>query len=81
MFVSWQEFIHRPDNVGKPIMEVKRKYLMEQYIHQQNYYSYLNQLNWNAVAKGKSPQTTLAEELVTENEEALMTQGGDFIIV
>jgi hypothetical protein len=25
----WQHFVNRPDNVGRPIMEVKQKYLTE----------------------------------------------------
>ena len=38
----WQYFVTRPDNVGKPLMEVRDKYLHEQLLYE-NYMSFAQQ--------------------------------------
>ena len=35
----WQSYLNRPDNVGKPLMEVRDKYLQEQLLFE-NYMSF-----------------------------------------
>ena len=38
----WQSYLNRPDNIGKPLMEVKDKYLQEQLLFE-NYMSFIHQ--------------------------------------
>lgn len=82
----WQAFLKRPDNIGLSIIEAKQKYLQEQLLFEQQI-SYL-QL-WNSLSptapgagpggggrKKETPATTPAEELLTENNEVLLTEDG-----
>ena len=38
----WQSFVNRTDNVGKPLMEVRDKYLNEQLLYE-NYMNFTHQ--------------------------------------
>ncbi len=53
----WQYFVTRSDNVGKPLMEVRNKYLQEQLLFE-NYMSFIQQqqlMMSNASAGGGPP--------------------------
>lgn len=77
----WQYFINRSDNVGKPLMEVKQKYLKEQMLfEQQQYQMYMNWLQMQG--KGiPSPSMTPQVELLTESGQAMVTQDGQNLIL
>lgn len=47
---SWQFYVKRPDNIGLSILEIKQKYIKEEF-------DYFNQLNW-LQSTGGSPFTT-----------------------
>jgi hypothetical protein len=57
----WQSYLNRPDNIGKPLMEVKDRYLQEQLLFE-NYMSFMHQqqLMMSQAASGGGPsfQTT-----------------------
>jgi len=56
----WQQFIKRADNQNLPIMEVKRKYLVEQTKYEQQMLSMLGTVNSGAsVGGGPSPFITI----------------------
>ena len=56
----WQQFIKRADNQNLPIMEVKRKYLVEQTNYEQQMLSMLGTVNSGASAGGgPSPFITI----------------------
>jgi len=38
----WQEYLNRPNNIGKPLMEVRDLYLREQLLYE-NYMSFVTQ--------------------------------------
>lgn len=86
----WQAFLKRPDNVGLSIMEARQKYMQEQLIFEEQM-SYLQLWNTQntisptvggASAAGgpapgsDTPATTPEEELLTENNEVLLTEDG-----
>ena len=53
----WQSYLNRPDNVGKPLMDVRNKYLQEQILFE-NYMSFVQQqqlMMSNASAGGGPP--------------------------
>lgn len=63
----WQYYLNRPDNVGKPLMEVRDKYLQEQLLYE-NYMSFQMQqqlIMSNASAGGGKPLSTVEDD--TEN--------------
>lgn len=53
----WQWFVKRRDNVGLPLMEVRRKYLQEQLTYD-NHISRLNSINWLQGASGGRTSST-----------------------
>lgn len=86
----WQAFLKRPDNVGLSIMEAKQKYLREQLLFEEQM-SYLQLWNTQNTMSptvggasgvggpgggGDDPAGTPEEELLTENNEALLTEDG-----
>ena len=85
----WQWYVKRPDNVGLPLMEVKRKYMQEQLLFE-NYISTLNTLNTVSTAAagaaggpapgGGGPDSTPEEEILTESEDAILAENGDFLV-
>jgi hypothetical protein len=64
----WQSYLNRPDNVGKPLMEVKDKYLQEQLLFE-NYMSFIHQqqMMMANASSGEGPKPTPTEDN-TENE-------------
>jgi len=89
----WQWYVKRPDNVGLPLMEVKRKYMQEQLLFE-NYISTLQTLNTVSTAaagasggpsSGGTPPTPPSPipgfSLLTENNNPLLTEDGDFIVL
>lgn len=85
----WQAFLKRPDNVGLSIMEARQKYLNEQLIfeEQMSYLQLWNTQNTTSPTApgagaaggpggGNDPADTPEEELLTENNEALLTEDG-----
>jgi hypothetical protein len=84
----WQAFLKRPDNTRLSIMEAKQKYLNEQLLfeEQMSYLQLWNTQNTTSpTAPGGSaaggpgagsPADTPEEELLTENNEALLTEDG-----
>jgi hypothetical protein len=85
----WQAFLKRPDNTRLSIMEAKQKYLNEQLLfeEQMSYLQLWNTQNTTSPTafgssaaggpeKGNSPANTPEEELLTENNEALLTEDG-----
>jgi hypothetical protein len=64
----WQSYLNRPDNIGKPLMEVKDKYLQEQLLFE-NYMSFIHQQQMMMVnaSSGGGPKPTPTEDN-TENE-------------
>lgn len=86
----WQWYVKRPDNVGLPLMEVKRKYMQEQLLFE-NYISTLNTLNTVSTAAagaaggpapggGDGPDNTPAKEILTESGDAILAENGDFLV-
>jgi hypothetical protein len=64
----WQSYLNRPDNIGKPLMEVKDKYLQEQLLFE-NYTSFIHQqqMMMANASSGGGPKPTPTEDN-TENE-------------
>ena len=64
----WQSYLNRPDNIGKPLMEVKDKYLQEQLLFE-NYMSFIHQqqMMMANASSGGGPKPTPTEDN-TENE-------------
>lgn len=65
----WQYYLNRPDNVGKPLMEVRDKYLQEQLLFE-NYMSFITQQQMLMAqsAGGGGPLSTPTEEDNTIND-------------
>jgi hypothetical protein len=64
----WQSYLNRPNNVGKPIMEVRDRYLQEQLLFE-NYMSFIHQqqMMMANASSGGGPKPTPIEDN-TENE-------------
>ncbi len=64
----WQYFITRPDNVGKPLMDVRNKYLQEQILFE-NYMSFVQQqqLMMSNTSAGGGPPFSSSIDLSENN--------------
>jgi hypothetical protein len=60
----WQFYINRPDNVGKPLMEVRDRYLQEQLLFEQQMNVLHHYMAFNAMGGG-GPFPSIDD---TENE-------------
>lgn len=54
----WQYYVNRPDNKSLPIMEVRDKYLREQYLFESQYNTFIQQMQSNAASGGSFPEPT-----------------------
>ena len=65
----WQYYLTRLDNVGKPLMEVRDKYLQEKLLFE-NYMSFVmqQQIIMSQASSGGGPLPTKPEEDNTINE-------------
>jgi hypothetical protein len=65
---DWQYYVKRPDNIGLNIMDIKRKYLVEQHQHEQQILSLLGTTNgWGASYGGFSPNITINDVLAAQS--------------
>lgn len=70
----WQFFLKRRDNLGVPLMEVRRKYLEEQLLFE-NYVSYLQTLNTLSPSTGVGGTPTFGGDV--EDSKYEPPDGGD----
>jgi hypothetical protein len=65
---SWPLFVKRRDNVGRPIMEVKQKYLIEYHNHQSELFHVLSAIAspGQAGSGGGPPQFTPSDTIYVD---------------
>lgn len=65
----WQSYLNRLDNIGKPLMEIRDRYLQEQLLYE-NYMSFIHQqqMMMAQAVGGGGPKITPTEENNTVNE-------------
>jgi len=83
----WQYYVKRRDNIGLPIMEVRRKYLTEQ-LQFENFQQQQMMMLMGAAGGGPpitgssvSPLPRPGNFILAENEDILVTERGDNLIL
>lgn len=76
----WNLYASRPDNIGLPILEVKRKYLNEQLQYEQTLMIHIMN-SQGAGTDASEVNETPWVELTTENNLPLTTEDNNYIII
>lgn len=78
--IPWQNFLNLRENKNVPLLEVKRRYIKQQLLFENAYISYQQSIMHGKVQGGKkTTETVEGELLLTENNNFIVTEGGDFL--
>ena len=78
---NWKTFLKLKENSRLSLLEIKQKYLKQQYLFETSYVIFQQQVLHGKTQGGKKKnQETPEIELITQNSEFIITQDGKLLI-